>query len=58
MFKLMRSLKGLKIIFNTLLKTLPSLVNIGCLLLLFQFIFTVMGVQMFSRVIYQSEYNI
>jgi hypothetical protein len=47
----MRSLKGLKIIFNTLLKTLPSLVNIGCLLILFQFIFTVMGVQMFSKVI-------
>lgn len=55
MFKIMKSLKGLKIIFNTLLKTLPSLVNIGGLLFLLVFIFNVLGVQLFSRVIWQDE---
>jgi hypothetical protein len=37
-------------IFNTFLITLPSLANIGLLLLLIQFIYTILGVELFAYV--------
>ena len=38
----------MRMIFNTFLITLPSLGSIGLLLLLFLFIYTILGVEMFS----------
>jgi hypothetical protein len=42
--RLIKSAKSLRVIFATFYLTLPSIVNIGSLLLLFVYIFTIMGV--------------
>ena len=44
-------------IFNTFLITLPSLANIGLLLVIVLFIYTVGGVQIFSYIRLQTELN-
>lgn len=49
-FRLVQGMKDIKRIFNTLLLTLPGLANIAALLLLFLFIYSVVGVQMFALV--------
>jgi voltage-dependent calcium channel L type alpha-1D len=50
LFRLVHSAPSLRQLFNTLLVTLPSLVNIGGLLFLVFFIYAAMGVQLFAKV--------
>lgn len=50
LFRLVQSAPTLRQLFNTLLATLPSLVNIGGVLFLVQFIYAAMGVQLFAKV--------
>jgi len=44
-------------IFNTFLTTLPSLGSIGLLLLLIQFIYTILGVEIFAMLQRQETIN-
>lgn len=53
-FRLIKSAPTLRQLFNTLLITLPSLVNIGALLFLMYFIYSIMGMQLFAKVKYGS----
>jgi len=46
--RLVNKAEQLRMIFNTFLITLPSLGSIGLLLLLIQFIYTILGVEMFA----------
>ena len=57
-FRLVKRAKRLRQLFNTLLLTLPALGNIGGLLLLVIFMFTVMGVQNFAKVALQGDLNV
>lgn len=50
--------KQLKIMFDTLAVTLPALSNIGGLLLLFLYIFSVLGVFLFADVKLQGYLNV
>ena len=50
MLKLFRRLKSLKIIFQTFLVTLPALANVGSLLLLLLYIYSIMGMYLFAEV--------
>ncbi len=50
MFKLMKRNKSLRIIFDTFLLTLPALANLGGLLLLFLYIYAVLGEELFAKV--------
>jgi hypothetical protein len=45
------------VIFNTIIITLPSLANVGALLMLVLTIFAILGVQLFATVKLQSNYN-
>lgn len=49
-FKYIRKSDQLKIIFETLIVTIPALTNIGGLLLLFLYIYSVLGVFLFAEV--------
>jgi len=49
-FRLIQRAKVLKIIIDTLIATLPSLANVGGLLLLILFIFSVLGMQLFGKI--------
>jgi hypothetical protein len=46
--RLINKAQQLRMIFNTFLTTLPSLGSIGLLLLLIQFIYTILGVEIFA----------
>jgi hypothetical protein len=46
--RLINKASSLRMIFNTFLISLPSLGNIGLLLLLIQFIYTISGVELYS----------
>lgn len=48
--RLVRGLDSMTRLFNTLLVTLPSLANVGALLILLFFIYAAMGVQLFAKV--------
>jgi len=48
--KLFRGLKSLQVIFNTFIKTLPALINVGGLMLLLIYIYAVLGVDLFAPV--------
>jgi hypothetical protein len=54
LFRLIQSTPSLRQMFNTLLMTVPSLVNIGGLLFLVFFIYAAMGVQLFAKVQYSD----
>lgn len=49
-FRLIQNAKSLRTLFNTLMLTLPSLANVGGILLLMLFIYTIIGVQLFAKV--------
>ena len=48
LFRLIKRVKKLRLLFNTLIVSIPSIVNIGSLLLLLFFIYAVIGMQLFS----------
>lgn len=56
-FRLIGRAKFLSVIFNTILITLPSLANVGALLMLVLTIFAILGVQLFATVQLQSTFN-
>lgn len=47
-FRLIKRAKQLNAIFNAIIITLPALGNLGCLLLLFIYLFAVMGINLFA----------
>ena len=53
--RLINKAEQLRMIFNTFLITLPSLGSIGLLLLLIQFIYTILGVEMFAMLKWQEN---
>ncbi len=55
--RLIKSAKSLNRLFETLLVTLPSLGNVGGILLLLFFIYAVMGVQLFATVQLKASLN-
>lgn len=48
LFRLIKRVKKLRLLFNTLLVSIPSIANIGSLLLLLFFIYAAIGMQLFS----------
>jgi voltage-dependent calcium channel L type alpha-1D len=56
-FRLIKKAKFLRIIFNTIILTLPSLANVGGLLILLLFIFAILGTQLFATVTLQTTLN-
>ena len=49
-FRLVKKAKSLRMIFNTFIVTLPSLANVGGLLFLLLYIYSVLGVSLFAEV--------
>ena len=47
-FRLLKGAAGLRSLLNTLVFSLPSLINVGALLLLMFFVFAVMAMRMFA----------
>jgi hypothetical protein len=56
-FRLVNSAKTLNHYFTTIIMSLPSLFNIGLLLFLLFFIYSVMAVQIFSKVRFNDDYS-
>merc|ERR1719502_1300596 len=56
-FRLFHSFRTLKQLFNTLVASLPSLINVGMLLLIMFFIFAVLGVQLFATITENDDLN-
>jgi hypothetical protein len=56
-FRLITKAKFLRVIFNTIIITLTSLANVGALMILLLFIFSILGVQIFSTVKLQDTLN-
>ena len=54
-FKYVKESQQIKILFETLVVTVPALTNIGGLLLLFLYIFSILGVFLFSEVMLQNN---
>lgn len=57
MFKLFRKQKSLQIIFETFIVTLPALLNVGGLLVLLVYIFSVLGMNLFAETMYSDPLN-
>ena len=57
MLKLVKAAKNLKQIFQTFINAIPELVNVGALLILFLFLFSVLGVSLFAEVKNQENMN-
>jgi hypothetical protein len=53
-FKLIRASKNLKVLLDTIMHILPSLANIGSLIFLILFIYSVLGINLFAEVMYQD----
>jgi hypothetical protein len=49
-FRLIKRAKALKLMFNTIVATLPAMANVGGLLALFLFMFSILGVNLMSEV--------
>jgi hypothetical protein len=56
-FRLVRKLKGLLMLFNTLIISLPGLINIGALLFLLCFVYAVLGMNLFGKVRFGENLN-
>ena len=54
-FRLIKKAKFLRVIFNTIIFTIPSLANVGALMMLLLFIFAILGVYLFSTVKLQNN---
>ena len=49
-FRLIKKAKFLRVIFNTIIFTIPSLANVGALMMLLLFIFAILGVYLFATI--------
>ena len=56
-FRLIRAYKNLKVLVSSLSVILPSIGNVGSLIMLMFCIFAVIGMNMFSGIIFQKEIN-
>ena len=56
-FRLITKAKFLRVIFNTIIFTIPSLANVGALMMLLLFIFSILGMQIFATVRLQDNLN-
>ncbi len=57
LFRLIKRVKKLRLLFNTLIVSLPSIINIGSLLLLLFFIYGIIGMQIFCFIPNNDEVN-
>jgi hypothetical protein len=57
MLRLVKRAKSLKIIFETFIITIPALANVGGLLLLLLYLYSIIGVSLFAPVKLQSSLN-
>ena len=57
LFRMIKVSKGLSQLFKTLVSSIPSLVNVGTLLLLLLFIYAIAGMTMFSNVAQGEHLN-
>jgi hypothetical protein len=57
LFRLLKRVKIMKIITDTLIVTLPSLINVGRLLLLIVYMYAVLGMQLFSGIMLKDYLN-
>ncbi len=55
--RLFKSAKSLRVIFATFFLSIPQVANIGALLLLFIYIYAILGIQMFATVQVNGEMN-
>jgi len=55
--KLFRKNKKLSVIFKTFILTLPAMANVGGLMMLFVYIYAVLGVFLFAPIKYNNELN-
>jgi hypothetical protein len=53
----MRTARNLQAIFNTLIVTFPQLANVGALLLLFIYVYAVLGMNLFADIKLQDSLN-
>ena len=56
--RIVKRAEKLQIIFETILEAIPAMGSLGMLLLLFLFLFTVIGMQLFSFVKLQSDLDV
>jgi|TARA_B110000967_G_scaffold200489_1_gene236348 hypothetical protein len=56
-FRLVRKLKGLLMLFNTLIVSLPGLINIGALLFLLCFVYAILGMNLFGKIKFGDDLN-
>ena len=56
-FRLIRVSKNLRVLVDSLMVILPSVINVGSLIFLLFFIFAVIGMNLFAGVIHQREIN-
>ena len=56
-FRIINSFYQYKILIGSLKIIFPAVANVGCLILLIIFMFAVIGMNMFSNVIYQAYLN-
>lgn len=55
--RLINGAENIKKMFDALITTLPGLTNVGMLLALMFFIYSVVGVQLFATVAYNGDFN-
>merc|ERR1719482_1565780 len=57
LFRIVRFLKGLSKLFTALILSIPKLLNVGIVLCLLLFLYSVLGVALFGKVKYYREHN-
>lgn len=57
MFKLIKSARGLRTLFNTLITSTPAIANVGALLLLLMYVYGILGLNLFGAPgnVYEAE---
>jgi hypothetical protein len=57
-FRLVKRAKRLKLIFDTFIASLPALANVGGLLMLFLYIYSILGVFLFAEIQLQTTLDV
>ena len=57
LFRIIKRARGLRMLFKTLVLSLPALANISMLLLLIFFVFAVLGIKLFGKTAYLTNYD-
>ncbi|GAX76997.1 hypothetical protein CEUSTIGMA_g4444.t1 [Chlamydomonas eustigma] len=56
-FKLIPKARGLKLMITAMMWSLPALLNVACVLLLFMYIFAIVGMNLFGQIKWQANIN-